>query len=310
MTENMEPDAARQRDSRDSRDAGDGVQVPASLEAFHGLAAAYVLDALDDADRTAVERAIASSPELRDELDRYAESVAHLAELAEPVEPPPGLKPWLMAEIDRTPQLTADAAATAGPAAAARATTAAAAPTPATPAPEPPPAAPGSIAPDHRPGAAEREARRRWFQRPAAIIAAAAAAVVLVAGAVIGVGWPGPNGWGAQLERAAIAAAPDAQTATAEAAGGGEVTLVWSAEQGRSVLVADGLPDVGADETYELWYIDDAGATSAGTFEASGAQTWRVLEGDFRPGVAVGVTVEPAGGSPQPTTEPIVVIPT
>ena len=305
MTENTEPDDARQRDSRD---AGEGVQVPASVEAFHGLAAAYALDALDDADRAAVERALASSPELRDELDRYAESVAHLAELAEPVEPPPGLKPRLMAEIDRTPQLTADAAVTTE-GAAAEATTGAAAPTPATSAPEPPPAS-ASMAPDHRPGAAEREARRRWFQRPAAIIAAAAAAVVLVAGAVIGIGWPGPNGWGAQLERAAIAAAPDAQTATAEAAGGGEVTLVWSAEQGRSVLVAEGLPDVGADETYELWYIDDAGATSAGTFDASGAQTWRVLEGDFASGAAVGVTVEPAGGSPQPTTEPIVVIPT
>jgi len=305
MTENTEPDDARQRDSRD---AGEGVQVPASVEAFHGLAAAYALDALDDADRAAVERALASSPELRDELDRYAESVAHLAELAEPVEPPPGLKPRLMAEIDRTPQLTADAAVTTE-GAAAEATTGAAAPAPATSAPEPPPAS-ASMAPDHRPGAAEREARRRWFQRPGAIIAAAAAAVVLVAGAVIGIGWPGPNGWGAQLERAAIAAAPDAQTATAEAAGGGEVTLVWSAEQGRSVLVAEGLPDVGADETYELWYIDDAGATSAGTFDASGAQTWRVLEGDFASGAAVGVTVEPAGGSPQPTTEPIVVIPT
>jgi anti-sigma-K factor RskA len=35
-----------------------------------------------------------------------------------------------------------------------------------------------------------------------------------------------------------------------------------------------------------------------------------VLEGSFTPGVAVGVTVEPEGGSPQPTTEPIVVIPT
>jgi anti-sigma-K factor RskA len=298
MTENTEPGDARQRDSGD---AGDRVQVPASLEAFHRLAAAYALDALDDADRAAFEHALASSPELRDELDRYAESVAHLAELAEPVEPPPGLKPRLMAEIDRTPQLTADAAA--------EAITGAAAPTPVTSAPEPPPAS-TSKAPDHRPGAAERAARRRWFQRPAAIIGAVAAAVVLIAGAIVGIGWSGPNGWGAQRERAAIAAAPDAQTETVEAAGGGEVTLVWSAEQGRSVLVAEGLTDLGADETYELWYIDDSGAAPAGTFDVAGDETWRVLEGDLSPGVAVGVTVEPAGGSPQPTTEPIVVIPT
>jgi anti-sigma-K factor RskA len=306
MTENTEPDDARQRDSRD---AGDGVQVPHSLEAFHGLAAAYALDALDDADRAAVERAIASSPELRDELDRYAESVAHLAELAEPVEPPPGLKPRLMAEIDRTPQLAADAAATTGADAAAEATTAAAPATPATSAPEPPPAS-TSVAPDQRPGAAEREARRRWFQRPAAIIGAAAAAVVLIAGAIIGIGWSGPNGWGAQREMAAIEAAPDSQSVTHELDGGGAVTLVWSAAEGRSGVVVEGLPDLGADETYELWYIDDSGAAPAGTFDVAGDETWRVLEGDFRPGVAVGVTVEPAGGSPEPTTEPLVVIQT
>ena len=36
----------------------------------------------------------------------------------------------------------------------------------------------------------------------------------------------------------------------------------------------------------------------------------RVLEGEFVPGTAVGITVEPAGGSEQPTTEPIAVIAT
>ncbi|MGH3705259.1 MAG: anti-sigma factor, partial [Agromyces sp.] len=160
------------------------------------------------------------------------------------------------------------------------------------------------------PGPAERAAKRRWFQRPGAIIAAAAASVVLIAGAIIGVGWAGPNGWGAQREMAAIAEAPDVESSTHELDGGGAVTLYWSAEQGRSGVVVEGLPDVGADSTYELWYIDDAGAQSAGTFDVQGDETWRVLEGDFAPGVAVGVTVEPAGGSPQPTTEPIVVIPT
>jgi anti-sigma-K factor RskA len=133
---------------------------------------------------------------------------------------------------------------------------------------------------------------------------------VLIAGAIIGVGWAGPNGWGAQREMAAIAEAPDARSSTHEIEGGGAVTLHWSAEQGRSAVVVEGLPDVGDASTYELWYIDDAGAQSAGTFDVAGGETWRVLEGDFAPGVAVGVTVEPAGGSPQPTTEPIVVIPT
>jgi len=77
-----------------------------------------------------------------------------------------------------------------------------------------------------------------------------------------------------------------------------------------SVAEFAGLPDLDSDQTYELWYIDEAGAAPAGTFDVRGPETWRVLDGTFSPGVVVGITVEPAGGSPQPTTEPIVAIET
>lgn len=300
-----EPD--REHDEREA-----SADRPASIEAFHGLAAAYALDALDADERAAFERALAESPELRDVVGAYAESAAHLAEQVEPAEPPPSLRDRLMAQVEATPQVAPDAAPAAAPVAA----PAAVAPEPAAAvAPDAPAASaaesPTPGAPEGPPvGPAESAARRRWFQRPGAIIAAAAAAVVLVAGVVVGVGWPGPNGWGAQRERAAIAAAPDAQSQTHEVEGGGEITLVSSAEQGRSVVITEGLPELGDDQTYELWYIDDSGAAPAGTFDVSGDETWRVLEGSFTPGVVVGVTVEPAGGSPQPTTEPIVAIAT
>ena len=288
---------------RGRRDAGARSGEPISIEAFHGLAAAYALDALDVDERAEFERALAASPELRDEVDAYAESAAHLAGQAEPVAPPPSLRARLMAELDSTPQVAADAAPAASPDAAM--------PDPSIAPAEPAPSTRSTAADsDRTAGRAESAARRRWFQRPGAIIGAAAAAVVLIAGAVIGIGWAGPNGWGAQREMAAIAEAPDAQSQTLEVEGGGEVTLVSSAAQGRSGVVVEGLPDLGADQTYELWYIDDAGADSAGTFDVSGSETWRVLDGSFEPGVAVGITVEPAGGSPQPTTEPIVVIAT
>ena len=289
---------------RGRRDAGARSGEPISIEAFHGLAAAYALDALDHDERAEFERALAASPELRDEVDAYAESAAHLAEQAEPVAPPPSLKARLMAELDSTPQVGSGCrtrriprgrgARSLGRARCSRRRV-------------PTSAAAGS---DRTVGRAESTARRRWFQRPGAIIGAAAAAVVLIAGAIIGIGWTGPNGWGAQREMAAIAEAPDAQSQTLEVEGGGEVTLVSSADQGRSGVIVEGLPELGADQTYELWYIDDAGADSAGTFDVSGSETWRVLDGSFTPGVAVGITVEPAGGSPQPTTEPIVVIAT
>ena len=292
---------------RERRDHEEPAGRPASIEAFHGLAAAYALDALDPDERAAFERALAESPELRDEVDAYAESTAQLARLAEPATPPPSLRERLMAALEETPQAVPDAAATEVHDEAAVPPVVA----PTTAAPPPAAAAPATPASEAQPvGPAEAAARRRWFQRPGAIIAAVAAAVVLIAGVVIGVGWPGPNGWGAQREMAAIAAAPDAQSQTHDVPGGGEVTLVSSAEQGRSGVLVQGLPELGSDETYELWYIDDAGAAPAGTFDVAGEETWRVLEGSFAPGVVVGITVEPAGGSPQPTTEPIVAIPT
>ena len=300
---------------RERRDHEEPAGRPASIEAFHGLAAAYALDALDPDERVAFERALAESPELRDEVDAYAESTAQLAGLAEPATPPPSLRERLMAALEETPQAAPDAAGAELPDEAAvppvvAPTAAVPAAPPAAGAP-PPHAAPASAAPEAQPvGPAEAAARRRWFQRPGAIIAAAAAAVVLIAGVVIGVGWPGPNGWGAQREMAAIAAAPDAQSQTHDVPGGGEVTLVSSAEQGRSAVVVQGLPELASDQTYELWYIDDAGAAPAGTFDVAGEETWRVLEGSFAPGVVVGITVEPAGGSTQPTTEPIVAIAT
>ncbi len=314
---------------RDRREPDARPVPPSSIEAFHGLAAAYALDALDADERAEFERALAASPELRDEVDAFARSAAHLAEQAEPVSPPPALKADLMARLDATPQVqvAADAAPAVPSVADASAVPPGAAAASVSPvAPAPPPAdedsraedasaAPASPttedAPAVRPaGRAESAAQRRWFQRPGAIIASAAAAVVLIAGAVIGIGWSGPNGWGAQRDMAAIAEAPDAQSQTLEVPGGGEVTLVSSAEQARSGVVVEGLPELADDQTYELWYIDDAGAASAGTFDVAGAETWRVLEGSFMPGVVVGITVEPAGGSPEPTTEPIVVIET
>ena len=80
---------------------------------------------------------------------------------------------------------------------------------------------------------------------------------------------------------------------------------MWSEQLGRSAVQAAGLPDVGDDRTYELWYIDASGATPAGTFDPARGAAYVVLDGEFEPGLVVGVTVEPAGGSDAPTTDPI-----
>ena len=108
---------------------------------------------------------------------------------------------------------------------------------------------------------------------------------------------------------AAINAAPDSQRAEAKVSTGGTATLVWSAQLGRSALISTGLKSLPSDKTYELWYINSAGkAMSAGLFEADGSRTISVLTGKMTAGDTVGVTVEPAGGSTQTTTKPIVAI--
>lgn len=295
------------------------------------LLAAYALDAVTDEERAIVERHLAESPEARAEVEAYREAAVGLAGETAPLTPPPSLKASIFDRLDDAPQVGSPsrgevrAASTDATVPAPHGTAREAAPAPVESLLPPPatPLAPVAPAPVATPaeamapvgaGPAERAARRRWFQRPGAILASAAAAVLLIAGAVVGLNWTGPAGWGAQRDVQAIASADDAQTTTAEVAGGGEVTLVWSEQLGRSAILAEGLPAVGDDETYELWYIDASGeelaATPAGLFDPDGGAAYVVLDGEFRPGLLVGITVEPAGGSDAPTSDPIVAIET
>ena len=228
-----------------------------------------------------------------DEARDFEEVAARLGLAAEPVTPPPALKADLFARLASTPQLPpADAPTGARDASA--------------------PSAPSPATPLTTPGPAEAAARRRWFSRPLAIVAAAAAAIVLfVGGAFVGSALSGSDSFPQQQASAlaSINAAPDAQRATATVSGGGTATLVWSGHLGKSALVATDLPRLPDGKTYELWYMRDGKAIPAGTLSpADSGSTWRVLSGSMSAGDAVGVTVEPKGGSSKPTSAPIVAI--
>jgi anti-sigma-K factor RskA len=71
--------------------------------------------------------------------------------------------------------------------------------------------------------------------------------------------------------------------------------------------MVDGMPRPPSGTTYALWYIGADGMTAAGTFDGDGGV---VLTGQMDAGDTVGVTVEPAGGSDAPTTDPIIMIET
>lgn len=88
---------------------------------------------------------------------------------------------------------------------------------------------------------------------------------------------------------------------------------VFLTPQGGVLLVAQQLPALATDRTFQLWVVPAHGAPqSAGVFRpnASGdvvysPQGVRVGAGS----AALAVSVEPAGGSPAPTTKPFVVVP-
>lgn len=107
-----------------------------------------------------------------------------------------------------------------------------------------------------------------------------------------------------------VVTAPDATLHTEKLTGGGRASVVVSRAQARAVFAADSLPALPEDKVYELWYAAAAGdLRPAGLLPGTAHQASRALQGSVAGAVAVGITIEPAGGSQQPTTDPLAIIP-
>lgn len=241
------------------------------------LSGSYALNGLDAADLAEFETHLQQSQATRDEVTELTDTAVLLGLAVEPVQPSAGLKASIMDQLDAHPQL--------------------------------PVVEPVATAAFESP--AGRKAQARWFTRPVTALAAVAAAIALFVGGGVVTTSLAQNNFAQQQadQLAAINSADDAQRASVDLADGGTATLVWSNTLLSSALIVDGLAPLPADRTYELWYINDAGARPAGTFGVAGSgSTWRVLDGTMKAGDTVGVTVEPRGGSDAPTTDPVVVI--
>ena len=291
------------------------------------LAAAYALNALSPEETADYERHLASSADARREADSFGEVAATLGLDAEPVQPSPALRSSILSAIATTPQLPRqDAPATRSGTTDAAAPAAAPAPVAATQAglpeaqpviPTTVPARPTTKAATGRPASssAQRRADRRWYSQPLAFAVAAVALVAVLLGVnTVTSALNGGNGLNEALQLAQINAQPDAQRETIKLTNINDeqrvvATLVWSGELGQSALIVDGLTALTEEQIYELWYIGEDGPISAGTFNTDRmGSSWQILDGTMASGDAVGVTVEPAGGSEQPTTDPLIVI--
>lgn len=73
-----------------------------------------------------------------------------------------------------------------------------------------------------------------------------------------------------------------------------------------ALLAVSGLDPAPEDHTYQLWLIEGDQPASAGLFEVSNGKAILEVDDSLEGVDAVAVTVEPEGGSPQPTSDPVI----
>jgi anti-sigma factor RsiW len=227
---------------------------------IHALAGAYVLDAVDDIERTAFSRHLAECGACAVEVAELRETVTRLADQTWSA-PPPRMRDEVLARVRQTRQVG--------------------------------------------PGRPEREtssALSRWRRRTAISVAAG----IMVAGA-------GAATWAVQQQRVeqqqqinasvqAVLVAPDAVVKSSPVDGGGRMTVVLSRSLNRAVVAIDATRP-GDAQAYQLWRVNASGAVDAGVLDAGQGTATRVIDGVNAADV-VAMTLEPAGGSPQPSLPP------
>jgi anti-sigma-K factor RskA len=139
-------------------------------------------------------------------------------------------------------------------------------------------------------------ARRRWGILPAVAAGAAVIAIVVLTALVVDL----RSDLNLQREVAQGLLSDEARTMS----GAGAEAAVVPTDDG-SVFVARGLEAAPEGRTYQLWFIDEGGPESGGTFEVEDGFATLASDRSLEGVVAVAVTLEPAGGSRRPTTTPL-----
>ncbi len=240
---------------------------PMDERSFDDLKDAYVLGALSDEERAAVEAYLAVNPERQAEVDDLS-GVASLLALAPPEhDPPADLRRRVMQVVESE---------------------------------------------SARPRAARRSTSS-WFGWLGGLrnVALGAAALLVV----------GLLSWNVLLQedvRDLRGQVEEARTAN-EAQETREIELggTW-AEQGaraevtalkddRAILVVEDMPSMPEDRTGQVWVIRDENPEPSGLLEPSGNMAATAITTPLEDADAIAVTIEPAGGSEEPTSDPVLV---
>lgn len=158
------------------------------------------------------------------------------------------------------------------------------------------------------PLAQESTSRDRRSGLPGQRWLAAAASVLLVAAVAAGalaVQWreDAQAARDAQVQAVQLLTDPDRQELTTEFSGG-RGTIVVAGDE--AFVVGDDVPAPPQGQGYQLWVFDaDGDPHSRGMMTQTADGRYVGLMRDLSGGQAIGITLEPEGGSPDPTTEPV-----
>ncbi len=260
---------------------------------LHSLAGEYAVGALSDEETRQFETHLETCPDCREEVAEMREIAVQLSE-GVATDPPPTLRASVLHQIAQTAQDRA-------------------APRPALVAPTDEQErgrhlAEGASSAD---GAGSNVIPlQRGAQRRNRLVGLLAAAAVVVAVAM--------GGWAVQSrndanqataqaqELSSLLTAKDVRTASAGFGTAGNGTVVVSRSQGRALLVAADLPALPSGKVYEAWTFSSSPTPKpAGTFTARSAPAVVSLPAAAVGASQVAVTVEPSGGSQQPTSKPV-----
>lgn len=258
------------------------------------LAEVYALDAIDDAERAAIEHYLASAPALErtafyDRVRQAQETLA--ASFSAEAEPPSGLLDRILASLPANDAGTAQQAGLMAPS-----------PPPVAPAVQPAdPSATDELGAARR----RREERRRPQGMRGWLVGIAAAAVIALGGVGVGAYVANQNDPLNQVMQAG-----DIREATVDVAGGGTATVAVSASKDAVVVKMKNVPPPPPGKVYQMWLIpkDGSAPVSQGLMDAEALSKPAVVKG-IRTAAALGITVEPAGGSASPTMPTVAAAP-
>lgn len=259
------------------------------------LAEIYALDALSDAERAEIDNYIATAPERSAFLERVRQSRETLATtFTDEVEPPAGLLQDILRQLPQQPG-TAELGIASAPSSV----------------PEAPASASEKPTTESSPrvvdlaAARNRRNGRRFGGVRGWLAAAAAAAMIAVGGVGVGVYMAGENDPVKQVLQAG-----DVRQATVSVNGGGTATVSISSSRNAVVVRMIGVPAPPPGKVYQMWLIpkDGSDPVSQGLMDAEALSHPAVVSG-ISSAAAIGITLEPAGGSKKPTLPTVAAVP-